>query len=116
MRAFCDHPFSAVLDALGAPLVPCRSAFGDLFLLRFLIVCVLDIRFAGLPLVTIFSGLVLYALRAGDTQYRSTAVRATTSLRGERAHLAMLILSPPNGFLSRSLFHNPPLSCGERTG
>ena len=26
----------------------------------------------------------------------------------------MLILSPPNGFLSRSLFHNPPLSCGER--
>ena len=24
----------------------------------------------------------------------------------------MLILSPPNGFLSRSLFHNPPLSFG----
>ena len=26
----------------------------------------------------------------------------------------MLILSPPNGFLSRSLFHNPPHSCGKR--
>ena len=44
----------------------------------------------------------------------STGVRATTSLRGERAHLTMLILSPPNGFLSRSLFHNSPHSCGER--
>ena len=67
MRAFCDHPFSAVLDALGAPLVPCRSAFGDLFLLRFLIVCVLGSRMTLLPFVTIFSGLVLYSLRAGDT-------------------------------------------------
>ena len=44
----------------------------------------------------------------------STAVRATTSLSGERAHLTMLILSPLTGFLSRSLFHNSPLSCGER--
>ena len=26
----------------------------------------------------------------------------------------LLILSPPNGFLSRSLFHNSPHSCGER--
>ena len=26
----------------------------------------------------------------------------------------LLILSPPNGFLLRSLFHNPPHSCGER--
>ncbi len=31
---------------------------------------------------------------------------------GERSKL--LILSPPNGFLSRSLFHNPPLSFGKR--
>ena len=45
-----------------------------------------------------------------------TAVRATTSLRGERAHLTMLILSPLTGFLSRSLFHNSPLSWGKRTG
>ena len=43
-----------------------------------------------------------------------TAVRATTSLGGERAHLTMLILSPLTGFLSRSLFHNSPLSCGEQ--
>ena len=44
----------------------------------------------------------------------STGVRATTSLGGERAHLTMLILSPLTGFLSRSLFHNSPHSCGER--
>ena len=102
---------------------------------------VLHLRSTVLPLVTFFFYVVFDVLRAPPTQYRftavlgrqprgsisystyltgwvthdpSTGVRATTSLRGERAHLTMLILSPPNGFLSRSLFHNPPHSCGER--
>ena len=74
--------------------------------------CVLFLRRSVLFLVTICLCAFSDSLRAWVTQYGSTGVRATTSLRGERAHLTMLILSPPNGFLSRSLFHNSPLSFG----
>ena len=86
-----------------------RPSFpGLLFML-----CVLFLRSRGLP--DAWGDVCCpICLTRWVTHDPSTAVRATTSLRGERAHLTMLILSPPNGFLSRSLFHNPPHSCGEQ--
>ena len=86
--------------------------FGSLYALPFcflgdhFLFCVLPISWGD--------GCCPICLTRWVTHDPSTGMRATTSLGGERAHLTMLILSPPNGFLSRSLFHNPPLSCGER--
>ena len=58
---------------------------------------------AVLLLVTICLCAFSDSLRAADTQYHSTAVRATTSLGGERAHQRCLFSPLPTVF-SRALF------------
>ena len=115
---FAADCFCTFFYALGAPPTLCCFAFWrPSFLGLSFILCVLGIRSTGLPSSWGDNpGSISYSiyLTKWVTHDPSTAVRATTSLRGERAHLTMLILSPPNGFLSRSLFHNSPLSRGER--
>ena len=65
--------FCAFSDTLRAWVTQERSAFSVTgCFLRFLIVCVLDIRFAGLPLVTSFFCAFFYNLRAVFTQERFT--------------------------------------------
>ena len=76
--------------------------------------CVLRMRSSVLPFRDhlflnhlIFSACYTHAVRI----YRCASDNLFE--RGESAS-EMLILSPLTGFLSRSLFHNSPLSCGER--
>ena len=70
--------------------------------MRFLIVCVLRIRSTGLPLSwgDVCDSICLTVWVTHDP---STGVRATTSLRGERAHQRCLFSPLPTVF-SRALF------------
>ena len=111
---FVADCFCTFFYALGAPPTLCCFAFWrpPACVFSFML-CVLRLRSTVLPMSWGDNpGSIPYSiyLTKWVTHDPFTAVRATTSLRGERAHLTMLILSPPNGFLSRSLFHNPPHS------
>ena len=64
--------------------------------------------------MTCFLQVVFYNLRATPTQYRSTAMRETTSLEGERAQQAAYSL-PFQRFSLALSFPHSPLSYVERT-
>ena len=91
-----------------------RFTFCDHLLVTFLMLCVLGSRSTVLPEL----GEMCVTLFHEPEWLRMTPLppceRQPLWEGSERSKL--LILSPPNGFLSRSLFHNPPHSWGERTG
>ena len=117
MLSFAATIFSGLaLYALRARHTLCRFTFGDLFLftLSFMF-CVLHLRSTGLPLSWGDNpGSISYSiyLTGWVTHDPSTAVRATTSLGGERAHQRCLFSPLPTVF-SRALFSTTLPTLGE---